>query len=275
MHPSSSLTLTPLGSGGWIPTLERQTCCYCLEIGRSLFILDAGTGMARFGEPTGARIAAKYTSINILLSHYHYDHLIGLTYLPLFFPGKQLNIFGPGKELYGKGVREILNTFFDTLFFSTPLAAFPMRLTCTDLVPGRTVIDGHQVEAVLQQHSAPSLGYRINDDIAYVTDTCSSTTTLDLAAHVRLLLHESWLDHQDSTALPQAEQDASQPMPHTSIDQVLHVACHAQVERLMLIHLNPSYAQSRLDNMLVYARHHFADTLLATDNQQVTLGTIT
>ncbi|MBI2341932.1 MAG: MBL fold metallo-hydrolase, partial [Deltaproteobacteria bacterium] len=57
----------------------------CLEIryGRELLIIDAGTGI--YGLGNALVKASEKIKTTILFSHYHWDHLVGLTFfLPVY-----------------------------------------------------------------------------------------------------------------------------------------------------------------------------------------------
>ena len=97
------MKLIILGSGGWIPTESRHTASYLVDTGESLIILDTGSGLSRLSNHLD--ILNKYEEINIIYSHYHLDHLIGLSYIGNWSKEKRLNIYGPGKDLGFTGVR--------------------------------------------------------------------------------------------------------------------------------------------------------------------------
>ncbi|MEM6981159.1 MAG: MBL fold metallo-hydrolase, partial [Planctomycetota bacterium] len=62
-----------LGTAGYHPSETRHTSCYMLP--ESGVVLDAGTGFFRVAERIQTR------SLDILLSHAHLDHVVGLTFL--------------------------------------------------------------------------------------------------------------------------------------------------------------------------------------------------
>jgi len=59
-------------------------------------------------------ILNKYDEINIIYSHYHLDHIIGLSYIGNWSKDKRLNIYGPGKALGFTGCQDVISS---TLFF--------------------------------------------------------------------------------------------------------------------------------------------------------------
>ena len=94
------------GVRGSRPTAETDKLKYggdtsCVEIRTSnneLVILDMGTGLSNIG-----RMILEDTNspkvINIFLSHYHWDHLLGfLNFTPLFNDAFTFNIYGNNKQ---------------------------------------------------------------------------------------------------------------------------------------------------------------------------------
>ena len=67
------MKLLLLGTGGYHPNQRRHTACLMLpEAG---IVLDAGTGFFRVRQHVAT------PSLDILLTHAHLDHVVGLTYL--------------------------------------------------------------------------------------------------------------------------------------------------------------------------------------------------
>jgi ribonuclease BN (tRNA processing enzyme) len=254
---------------GWMPAEKRQTCCYCLEVDNRLIILDAGTGLSRFAEPAGQSLLKKYQEINILISHYHLDHIIGLIYLPRFFKEKTVHIAGPGKSIYGKRAEDILTQMITPPYFGRPLKQFPMKFHFYDPDETTEQVNGIPLQIITQEHRDPSLGIKLDNSTCYITDTCCSSQTIPFARNCQLLLHECWFDSQDyiqakynSPSYPELKELLKF---HSHIDGVVDIALKAKVHSLMLIHLNPTYSENRLNKMSNYAKKLFSNSILAAD----------
>jgi ribonuclease BN (tRNA processing enzyme) len=267
------MKITPLGCMGWIPTENRHTCCYCLEYGDCLILLDAGTGIARLGDPTRTALLEKYHKVYIILSHYHLDHVAGLIFLPHFFKEKEVHFAGPGKTIYGIGIKEILTQLISPPYFALPIVKFPMDIHFFDLGTGSVVIEGLGIETVLQEHSAPSLGIKIEDSVCYCTDTTCSESTVAFAKGCRILMHEVWIDSEDHREL--SRQALSSPAAqkvlksHSHVYGVAHAAAEAGVDSLMLIHLNPAYSLERLAAMEKQAQTIFPNSFMAKEGKSI------
>ncbi|MCP5053218.1 MAG: MBL fold metallo-hydrolase [bacterium] len=264
------LKLTTLGSMGWIPTRNRHACCYCLEYGDSdtLIVFDAGTGLARFDEPRGREILQRYSKVLLILSHYHMDHVSGLVYLPFFFKEKTLHIAAPGRDIYGRGVEEILGGIMTPPYFGRLTDILP-DLEIHDLGAGKHTISGVSFETVPQQHAEPSLGIKIGGNVCYLTDTVCSGVTAEFVSGSRLMLHDSWMDSNDYNEMKEAgKRNGEEPgalKSHSAVHRVAEIAAGAKVESLVLIHLNPAYDETRLKGMEREARALFPNSQLARD----------
>jgi phosphoribosyl 1,2-cyclic phosphodiesterase len=164
------------GTRGSIATPGPETVTYggdtsCVAVTGSeadhLLVLDAGTGIRRLG----ASVEERVRRIDVLLSHLHLDHIIGLGFFaPLFRPDVSITIWGPAA----------MSPLFDRLgrYLSPPL--FPVRLR--DVALGlelREVPDGpfergeYRITADPIIHPDVAVGYRIeagDRTLAYLPD---------------------------------------------------------------------------------------------------------
>lgn len=268
-----TIRITTLGSMGWIPVRRRQTCCYAMEYRDRLIVLDAGTGLARFMEPRGQAVLNRYDTIYLLLSHFHLDHIAGLIYLPAIFREKTVHIAAPGQPVYPCSGKDSLAMLIRPPYFSRPLDDFPLSLHFRDLQIGMNDLDGIAVETILQPHSDPSLGIKIGQAVCYLTDTPCREASLDFCRGARLLLHEAWLDEQDHHELETRQSTSIEArktlISHSHAAAVADLASKADVDSLLLIHLNPAYDDSRLMDMEQFCRHIFPASRLARDGQSL------
>jgi ribonuclease BN (tRNA processing enzyme) len=225
-----------LGSGGWIPTGRRETACTLVRAGDQALLLDAGTGARRLvGEPALLDGAAR---LEVVLTHFHLDHVCGLGYLPaLALP---VRVWAPGRWLYGTASEQLLGPLRQA-----PLSAFDAAELgeLHELAEGVQQIGRFTVTARAQpRHWAPTAGLRIGDELALITDTAYDAGGAELARGVRHLLHEAWSPSADARS---ADGDA------TGRDAGL-IAAEAGAGQLTLIHLSPLLADH--DAVLADAR---------------------
>lgn len=244
--------LTVLGGGGWLPAHGRHTATALLRNGDSAIMLDAGTGVARFMEQRQLLEGVK--RLDILLTHFHLDHIAGLAYLPGLGLCEQTVIWGPGRLLYDITTHALLARVSHEPFHPVPLEQQDIQVR--DIPAGELELGSVRVQHRRQErHTAPTLGFRFGDELAWVTDTAYDEGSAALAAGCRLLAHEAWF----TSRAPR------NPEIHTSAAQAAEVATRAEVGRLMLIHLPPF--QARLTPVLDEAQQGFPDVILADDRR--------
>jgi ribonuclease BN (tRNA processing enzyme) len=236
-----------LGSGGWIPTSRRETCCAYLRDGDRALVIDAGTGIQRLIERQ--ELLDGVERLDIVLTHFHLDHVAGLSYLPALpvVP----TVWGPGALLYDRRTEEILGRLLGHPLF----AATPGELTAGihEVPDGPFEIGPFRLATRAQLlHTDPTLALRIGDTLTYCTDTAADRGNEEFAAGSRLLFHEAWYA-QDSTA----------DQTHSAAGEAGRIAAAAGVERLVLIHVSPLLA---LDAELAEAAQaDFANTTVGED----------
>src|SRR5690606_26240816 len=168
-HRSNSQTermdIHCLGTTGYHPTACRHTSCYFLPADG--VILDAGTGMFRLAP------LIQTDRLDILLSHAHLDHIVGLTFLlDILYQRPVGSVVIWGEQAKLTAVREHL---FADLIFPVKInaqwhpidAQESFRIGAT----GAITVDWRP-----QDHPGGSVAYRLrwqpeNKTLVYATDT--------------------------------------------------------------------------------------------------------
>jgi phosphoribosyl 1,2-cyclic phosphodiesterase len=210
-HDRVRHTVTFWGVRGTLPTPGANTLRYggntsCLEVhveagGETAnVILDAGSGIAGLGDHA---VAKGQREFHILLSHVHYDHIIGLTrFLPLFRKDCRVHFYGRGNS--GKGLHDILQSFFTHPFFPVEfdrLGANP-NLTFHTLDPHEEINLGPvRIRCQDLNHPQGAVGFRIEtklgkSSLVYATDHEHGTP---LDNKLASFAHETTLFLYDST----------------------------------------------------------------------------
>jgi ribonuclease BN (tRNA processing enzyme) len=247
-------TLIILGGGGWFPAHGRQTACALLRDGESAILIDAGTGVGRLIERP--QLLHGVSRLDIVLTHFHLDHVAGLAYLPAIGVCEQTTVWGPGALLYGASTQSVLEWLSHEPFH--PVALEDQDIEVRDLPADEVELAGVRVHMRRQdRHSAPSLGLRFDDALAWITDTAHDAGSAQFAAGCRMLAHEAWFE----SGAPR------NPEIHSSARQAAQVATDAGIDRLLLIHL-PPFALG-VEDLLLEARSGVPGTLAADDGADV------
>ena len=242
-----------LGSGGWIPTNDSETTSFLIEYKKELILIDAGTGVCNLSRYTD--ILAKYDRLSIVLTHYHIDHIIGLSYIFAFFKGKEIIFYGPGEPYYIEGVENTLKKVFCRDFLSRPLDKFVEEVKYVDYKEENFYINNIRITPFLQKHTNFSFGIRIDNVIYIATDTVVLDRTFENAVGVKVLLHECWSISEDSKKL------------HSSLESLIDKYEMFNVKEIGLIHKNPLWSDSEKKEILSIIEGK--NIFIANDNQVI------
>ena len=221
------MKLIALGSGGWIPSDSRHTASYLVDTGESLIILDSGSGLSRLSNHLD--ILNKYEEINIIYSHYHLDHIIGLSYIGNWSKDKRLNIYGPGKALGFTGCQDVISKLLAPPFFPITIDKFAKEVNMRDYGLEGFKIGTIPVNIISQVHSGNSFGISIGDYVQYTTDTTILEETFKEAQGTKLLLHECWSIANEGSK------------DHSSFEEINKMLSKYKIQKLGLIHINPNW----------------------------------
>ena len=240
-----------LGSGGWIPTEKRHTASYMFLNDNNCILLDTGSGICRLAAYTDR--LEKYDIINIIYSHYHHDHLIGLIYLLNWVKNKKIRIWGPGKPYYLNSSKKYLSDYTSSPFFVHGIKDFSKDVSIYDYSEKGFKIGDDFISIIKQQHSEPCFGICISDLLYYATDTTVIDETFINAKKCKLLLHEFW-----------SISDNSNPA-HSSAELIIKKAEQFSILRTGLIHYNPNFSSKESIELEKYIGKE-SKIFLAEDN---------
>lgn len=215
---------TILGSGGFVPTERRETSSLLLlpEADPDVaVVVDAGTGLRRL--ITDPDLLEGRGRLEILLTHFHVDHVCGLAYLTEL-TDLDVRVRAPGGALYGTPSADVLARLFSPPIM--PIGLADIGVAVSELEPGETEVGGLRVVARRQdRHSNPTLGLRFGDALVWCTDTEEDEQTVAFARGARVLAHDAW--------------DPPPAPGHATPTAAARVAAAAGVETLVLIHVPP------------------------------------
>ena len=198
------MQVTVLGTMGWMPSDRRETTCTACRDGDELLLFDAGTGLRRLLAPAHAPLLDGVRSVHLFLSHYHLDHTCGLAYLSGVLAGRQVVLHPPEAAITGIDPQAALAGLLRRPYNPRDLADMP-DVRVEPLREGGNQVAGHEIRLRRQEHSDPSVSFRVDDAFVQATDTVADPATAEFAAGVPLLLHEAWY------AAPQAQAGAAAP----------------------------------------------------------------
>lgn len=210
-----------------------NTSCFSL-CGSSPLIFDAGSGLTRLGEHLD-----DVRRIDLLLSHAHLDHLIGLPgFSPLYKSGAEIHLYGEAGP--DGSFRQRLAGLFRRPYWPVALAELPASLYFHELAPGESFpLDGGLTVSTLRgNHPGGSLLYRVDGEgwsVTYGLD-CELDDILfpklaDFARGTSLLI---W----DANYAPGQKRAG---WGHSTWEDGIALRCAAGAERVLMTHYDRTY----------------------------------
>jgi phosphoribosyl 1,2-cyclic phosphodiesterase len=219
-----------------------------------LLVLDAGTGIRRLGLAVDPAV----TRIDLLLTHLHLDHIVGLGFFaPLFRPNLSITIWGPRATT---SLVERLGRYLSPPLFPVRLRDLPSSYELREVPAERFAVGPFTITAEAVIHPDPAVGYRVADDgrsLAYLPDHEPAlgpdfpsdpewTSGAGVARAADLLIHDA-----QYTA---AEYPERVGWGHSSVDDAVAFADLVDARQLALFHHDPSRSDVEVDALLEHAR---------------------
>jgi len=259
------------GVRGSIPTPQREnlgfggeTACVTIEAEGARLVLDAGSGLRVLGEKP-----QEHTEI--LLSHFHWDHLQGLPFFaPLYKKGNAVHFHAqvPVEKLHAHLAGQMTAPYFPLEFdaaaagkefsqfhWHTPFTVGPFQITpfplnhpqdCTGFrveCGGRVVVYATDHEHGDAEKDAVLLQYAKGADILIA----DAQYTLEEYPRRKGFGHSTWMD-------------------------AARLAESAQVGQLVLFHHDPHHSDDAIRHIVLEARKVFANTDAARERTTLTAG---
>lgn len=245
--------------------------------GGERLVLDAGTGMRAVA---GQLAQTEPGSVTVLFSHYHLDHLAGLTMNPLFYrPDWTFHFVGP--TFADGGVRDAVTRLLALPYWPVSWEWMGAHFEFAAL-PSE---DGHltlrqdlQVRSCPVPHPGGCLAYRIDDahcgaSVVFATDLEWRRRTDDVEASFKamcrepkpadLLIIDAHFDrlHQEDFA----------GWGHTSWQDDLDIAESTGIQRVLLIHHAPDANDETLNALELEVKKRLPGAALARAGHWITI----
>ena len=269
------------GVRGSNPTPDKDKMHYggdtsCIEIRtkeNDLIILDMGTGLRNLGSHI-IEDSTYGNEINIFLSHYHWDHIMGFFYFaPLYDSRFTINIHGYNAKTSIKTLSEaLMNKSFwpvDKDMYKAKINFIEMPKSSNELALAE--VNKTNIYYSIHPHPNGTNSFRVETDnkkIVYITD-CEhpegklNENVVKIADEADILIHDSHYTIRDLKTY--------KGWGHSSWKQAVDVAIVSKSKRLILFHYAPNYDDSQVEANEKNAQKQFLNTTASYQGLSITL----
>lgn len=237
----------------WVPmTYGGATSCVVVDDGgEEPLVLDMGSGLRAFGQHVlASRGPQNPQNYNILMSHLHWDHIMGLPFFaPAYIPGNRLRLHGGHDNIREALERQQSEPCFPVYFENLGADFEFLQLPLNEPVR----IGNATVEMMSQIHSGGSFGYRITVGdrvLVYATDSEHKLDDLEFMDAVTDFFTGAHTVIFDAMYSATDAMSVKDDWGHSSNMVGVELAQAAGVERLVLFHHEPIHDDQALARML-------------------------
>ena len=269
------------GVRGSNPTPDADKIKYggdtsCVEIKTTfndVLILDMGTGIRNLGKKI-INDPSYPKEINIVLSHYHWDHIMGFFYFkPLYDANYTINIYGYNSKTPISMVSDMLT---NKNFWPVDKELYKANINFIELLETSNeekLIELNKMKIYYSLHPHPNGTNSLkidtgNKKIVYITDCEHPQGTLN--PNVIEFANESDILIHDSQYTP-TDLKKHVGWGHSSWKQAVDVAITSEVKQLILFHHSPDYDDSQVDLNEKNAQKKFINTTAAYQGLTINL----
>jgi phosphoribosyl 1,2-cyclic phosphodiesterase len=248
----------------------NTACVSVLGDGGTLLVLDAGTGIRRLG----ASLTAPPRRVDVLLTHLHLDHILGLGFFaPLRTTGCEVHLWGPATTMLD--LRTRLSRYLSPPLFPVHLRDLESDLVLHEVPCAPATIGEFTIRADLICHPDSTVGYRVASAagvLAYLTDhepalgvrrfpgSADWTSGYRIAEGADVLIHDTQYDD--------AEYAARVGWGHSSLRQAIAFADLAGATELVTFHHDPAHSDAELDHRLEEALSELQPTVTVSPGRE-------
>ena len=251
------MKITFYGVRGSVPVSNRETqkfggntSCVAIRLnsGKNI-VFDAGTGIRVLGR----HLMSDDEPIHILLSHSHWDHVIGYPFFqPIYQQNREISIYPSISNIHGQ-LCSLLDQM-DGAHFPIRANQLPSNTRCVlERVDSDLRNQGLNIERKRINHPGGGYGFRVEEDgssCAYVTDNeleppgkvdTTYTEWVEFCHGVDVLIHDAQYVEED---MPY-----KRGWGHSVVSQVWQLAVDAEVGTLVLFHHDPDRSDAMLERI--------------------------
>lgn len=247
-----------------------NTSCVLYSVDEQMIVLDCGTGIRVLSSEL---LQQKHpVQGTVLLSHYHWDHMMGLPFfVPMYMPSTQLTFYGERKE--AQGTEEEVRKQFTGPNFPVEQKDLNSQLVFKDIKPGDRLRVGEvDVRPFRLSHPNLCMAFRLDcrgTSLVYATDHEHGSELddglIEMAKGVDALIYDAMYTEAEYKA-------RATGWGHSTWNQAVRIATAAEAKQLFLFHHDPERDDDSVDAIEAEATREFRGAVAAREGATYYFG---
>ncbi len=256
-------------AGNFLSKLGREqlggfggnTSCVEVTSGKDRVIIDAGSGIRLLGyELLKGECGKGSGQVDLLFTHFHWDHLIGLPFfVPLFLKGNTVRAHAVQSEIH-----QIFPIIFKKPYFPVPFESLGAKIETMCLEPRAPKLFGSlKVTPYLLDHPDPCWGFKIEHGgktFSYCVDTEATRVGRDeLGSDLPLYQGVDLMIFDSQYTLSEVVEKVD--WGHSSATIGLDLAMREKIKKIIFVHHDPAASDQKIADAKAEAQRYYQSQL--------------
>ncbi|MCO4793050.1 MAG: MBL fold metallo-hydrolase [Bacteriovoracaceae bacterium] len=237
----------------------NTTCVQVTSKSGSNIIIDGGSGIRPLGMSLlGSDLGKGQGEAHIYLTHYHWDHLVGLPFfVPFYIPGNKIHVYSVCEDL-----EEVFEILFKKPYFPVPFNVIKAQIVFHQIEPRKEFKVGDLKCTPYQlDHPDPCWGLKVNSDdknFAHCVDTEGTRISRDklgddlpLYQGIDLMYFDAQYDFNDHLSKVDWGHSASQIG--------LDLAMREGIKKVLFTHHDPAASDAQITDLKKDTQRYFQE----------------